>query len=167
LHGYLIDTQIVSYWFNKSRPEHANVSAHVAALPAGTPLRVSVITVGEIAFGHASTSQPNLQKQAEFNQFIRDHFPEPLEVSRFTPPFYGELRALIFKKFPPQGKKQRRPEQCFDPVTATELGIDENDLWIVSQAYEHNLVLATHDKMKKIRGLVSPQVAFEDWTEPI
>lgn len=167
MRGYLIDTQTVSYWFDTTLSQHPNVRAHVESLPAETPLRVSVVTLGEIAFGHASTSKPDAAKQAAFNKFVRDKFPAPLTITRSTTICYGEVRALLFKTYPPKGRKQRRPEQCFDPVTAKELGIDENDLWIASQAYEHNLVLVTNDGMARIRNVAAHLLSVENWTEPI
>jgi PIN domain nuclease of toxin-antitoxin system len=98
LHGYLIDTQIVSYWFNESLPQHGNVCDHINALPSNTPLMVSAITIGEIAFGHAITAKPDLAKQAAFNKFVKKHFPFPLAITKSTTIYYGELRAELFRK---------------------------------------------------------------------
>ncbi len=165
--GYLIDTQTVSYWFAESCPQHANVKAHVMALDPASQFRVSVVTIGEIEFGHSFTSAPDLIQQQEFRNFIRETFHAPLEISRFTPICYGEIRTLLFKKYPPKSPKHRRPEQCFDPITATELGIDENDLWIASQAYEHGLVLVTNDRMTRIRDVAGHLLDVENWTDPI
>lgn len=55
---------------------------------------------------------------------------------------------------------------CFDPVTAKELGIDENDLWIAAQSIEHNLILVSNDKMARIREVAGPVLDVEDWTKP-
>ena len=167
MRGYLIDTQTVSYWFDENLPQHRNVCEHVNALPDDAPLVVSAITVGEIAFGHAITMKPDAGKQAAFNKFVQRHFPLPLAITKSTATYYGQLRAELFKRYPPQGKKQRRPEQCFDPVTALELGIDENDLWIASQAYERNLVLVTNDCMVRIRDVAGHLLAVENWTNPV
>ena len=144
MRGYLLDTQTICYWFDDHAPEYVNVNAHIRKVPADSPLMVSVITLGEIEYGHCLAEIPDLKKQEEFRKFLEDTFPSPLEISIFTPRYYGEIRALLFTKYPPKGKN-RRPEQCHDPATASELGIDENDLWIASQAYEHNLVLVTND----------------------
>jgi len=165
--GYLLDNQTVNFWFNQKLPEHANVAAHVNALAPGTPLNTSVIVLGEIAFGHRRAVPPDLAKQQALNAFLRDQFPEPLHISKHTPMYYAEIRALLFKTFPPQGKRQAHPERCFDKVTATELGIEENDLWITSQAYEHNLVLVTHDKLVRIREVAGHLIVVEDWTDPL
>lgn len=54
-------------------------------------------------------------------------------------------------------------------TTAPELGIDENDLWIVAQAVERNLVLVTSDKMRRIRKTIRELHSgfrVEDWAKP-
>ena len=165
MRGYVIDTQTVCYWFDDQAPEHANVWAHIRKVPADWPLMVSVITLGEIEYGHCLTQAPDLPKQKEFRKFIQETFPEPLQITESTPPYYAQIRALLFQKYPPQGKKTH-PEQCYDPSTGSELGIDENDLWIASQAYEHNLVLVTNDKMKRIRAVTGTLLDIENWTDP-
>jgi len=167
LRGYLIDTQIISFWFNRNLPEHGNVCDHINALPDSAPLLASVISLGEIAFGHAITAAPDPAQQAAFSKFLQENFPFPLAVTRFTVEYYSRLRAALFRKYPPRGKKQRRPEQYFDPITSEELGIDENDLWIASQACERTLVLVTHDKMCRIRDVAAQLLTVENWTDPI
>lgn len=166
MHGYLVDTQTVSYWFDARLPQHRSVSAHIDALPSNALLGVSAITIGEIAFGHAITAKPDIAKQAAFTTFLQQHFPMPLPVTKSTTIYYSQLRSALFKKYPPRGKRKRRPEQCFDPIKALELGIDENDLWIASQAFEHNLVLVTNDSMERIRDVAGPLLTVENWTNP-
>lgn len=56
-----------------------------------------------------------------------------------------------------------------DPISALALGIDENDLWLVSQAAEMNLVFVTKDGMHKIRDAVDevcPDLSIENWCQP-
>lgn len=161
-----MDTQTAVFWQDMARPQHANVDAHVAAVPTGSVIFVSVVTLGEIQFGHQSTTTPDPIKQAKLNTFLQQSFPPALQVSRHTSQPYGTIRALLFQKYPPPGKRQRRPEQCFDPITSLELGIDENDLWIAAQAVEHNMVLVTHDRMVRIRDVAGHLLAVEDWTQP-
>lgn len=166
MQGYLIDTQTVSYWFDAKVSQHKNVCDHINGLPAGAPLMASVITLGEIAFGHAIAEKPDANKQAAFNAFVQTKFPLPIAITRTTIPYYAAMREAIFKKYPPRGKRQKRPEQCFDPITAMELGIEENDLWIAAQACEHKLVLVTNDGMARIRDIAIDLLTVENWTEP-
>ncbi len=77
---------------------------------------------------------------------------------------YGDLRARLFEKFAPKKRRRKglRPEELIDPVTAKELGIQENDLWIAAQAIERNLVLVTNDAMARIQEVAS-ELKVEDW----
>ena len=84
MHGYLIDTQTVSYWFDANLPQNKNVCDHVNALPSDAPLMVSAITIGEIAFGHTITTKPDAGKQAAFSEFVQKHFPFPLAITKST-----------------------------------------------------------------------------------
>lgn len=73
----------------------------------------------------------------------------------------------MFERFAPNDKKRKglRPEQLCDPVTSLELGIQENDLWIVAQAITYGLVLVTNDKLKRISEVISDELHIENWTE--
>ena len=82
-----------------------------------------------------------------------------LPIDRHVSDVYGELRVALFERYIRKGKN-KRPEQLIDPVTATEIGIDENDLWIVAQAITHNLTLVTNDKMHRIFTVTPKEVNF-------
>ncbi|UCE58409.1 MAG: PIN domain-containing protein [Phycisphaerales bacterium] len=164
--GYLLDTNIVKYWHDTRCPEHGLVAARVEQLDERAPLYVSVITLGEIEFGHRAESPITTESQREFSSFVSERLPDRLKVDRHSVSHYGDLRARLFEKYAPIGKraKVKRPEQLIDPVTAKTLGIQENDLWIAAQALERNLVLVTHDKMDHIRKVAS-ELRIEDWAE--
>ncbi|MCH7920211.1 MAG: hypothetical protein IIC50_19795 [Planctomycetes bacterium] len=73
------------------------------------------------------------------------------------------LRAALFDKYAPKkNRKGLRPEQLIDPVTSKGLGVQENDIWIASQALEHNLVLVTNDQMNHLREVAS-DLRVENW----
>lgn len=164
MRGYLLDTNIISYWFQPETSENRNVVTHIGGLDEGTPLRVSAITLGEIEFGHRVAPTAGSPIQAQFNQFVQTQLPDVLDVRRTTRTYYGQIRARLFKKYAPQhGRKALRPEQLVDPVTAKTLGVQENDIWIAAQALEYNLVLVTHDRMTRLREAVSDILDIEDW----
>jgi len=148
------------------------VKAAADARAADSPVYVSVITRGEIVYGHAMNPAGAGTKRDEFVAFLRGQLPQILQVSRHTAEPYGHIRAGLVEKFPPGGgwsrKGKRRAEQLYDPIAGRELGLDENDLWIVAQAVERNLVLVTSDKMMRIRETARelyPNLRFEDWAE--
>jgi predicted nucleic acid-binding protein len=160
----LLDTNIVSFWFNeKKNPEHARLVRHIEALPGGTPLRISAITLGEIEYGYRTLHTQNTALEAGFNQFVREQLPEVLRVQETTKTYYGSLRAQLFERYvPKKGKKALRLVQLTDPITDQRLGIQENDLWIAAQAIEYNRVLVTHDRMQHLQEVKS-DLKIEDW----
>lgn len=163
MQGYLLDTNIVAYWFYANRPEHRSVNQHIQGLPAGTPLVISVITLGEIEFGFRAAPAVNILSQEAYLEFIERELPMVLEIRKTTRESYGQLRVRVFEKYAPKNNKNKiRPEQLVDPITGEKLGIDENDLWIAAQALEHNLILVTADKMARIRD-VCKDLRVENW----
>ena len=167
MHGYLLDTNIVTYWFDVRRSEHRCVMRYIQALPEAAPLMISAITLGEIEFGlqvsHINTPEKEAS-QVELRAFIETTFPMVLDVTKATRISYGALRASVFEKYAPKEKRRRslRPEQLVDTVTSQELGIQENDLWIAAQALEYNLVFVTNDRMERIQD-VSADLQVRNW----
>jgi predicted nucleic acid-binding protein len=165
--GYLLDTCIVSVWYDETKPKHSQVLAAVKNLAADTPLAISAITLGEIEYGlHIPGGAAHLDHD-EYRRWIADKLPRVLDVTTSTARlYYGPLRARLFDKYARNRKSKKvRAEQIVDPTTGEELGIDENDLWIAAQAIEHKLVLVTHDKMARIRGMARDEFSLriEDW----
>jgi tRNA(fMet)-specific endonuclease VapC len=172
---YLLDTNILSYWYETSRPEHVKVLDRVDAVKLPDPvtkyvprLYVSIITLGEIAYGHRVAPAPDTAKQAEFTRFVREQVPQVLEIVADVAEHYGELRAWLFENCGPSVKKSKakRAEELVNPTTGKELGIDENDIWIAAQAKTHNFVLVTHDargNFNQVLKQFAPALTIEDW----
>lgn len=55
--GYLLDTNIIAYWFDSERDEHERVVRRIKPLSPETPLTISAITWGEIQYGHQLVSE--------------------------------------------------------------------------------------------------------------
>ena len=166
MQGYLLDTNIISYWFDESRAQHGRVVKCIAELPPEAPLRISAVTLGEIEYGRSAAGAGDKDAQAEIAAFMERQLPAVIDIRRSTAIYYGPLRARLFDKFAPKAlRKARWPEQCIDPVTSLQLGVQENDLWIAAQAMEHNLTLVTHDKMSRLRQILDEDMSleFEDW----
>jgi tRNA(fMet)-specific endonuclease VapC len=157
--GYLLDTNVIFRW----QSGHATILTKIASLPVNAPLRVSVITLGEIRFGYAKNPATDQNKRDEFERWLKETFPNPLPLTQDTTQYYGDIRAQLFRQYPPCGRKENHPEMCYDKITAKELAIDENDLWVASQALEHNLVLVSNDRMKRIRTAAGNVLDIEDW----
>jgi predicted nucleic acid-binding protein len=174
---FLLDTQTIWYWHSSGCPQHAAVIANVAALrqlalslEVKPKLLVSVVTLGEIEFGHRVALAPNLAAQAAYVKFVGEELPSPFELSSDATAAYGELRTRLFNKYAPGAKRRpkMRPEQLLEPVTAKELQIQENDLWLCAQAVAHRMVLVTNDRMTSIRNIaagMNPPLIVQDWTK--
>lgn len=168
--GYLLDTNTIRNWFDGEAGHFPAVKAAAEERADDSPLYVSAITIGEIEFGHSLNPAGAGTKRDDFVGFVRKQLPQILRVSKHTGEPYGRIRAKLAEKFPPVGgwTKKRRPEQLYDPVAARELGMDENDLWILAQAVERNLVLVTSDGMARIREAICElyrDFRFEDWAK--
>ncbi len=178
MRDFLIDTNIWEYWWNENRePEHSHVCQRVSELKAasdetGIPLRVwiSSVTWGEIEYGYRAMTQKERSFEVEFRRFIHALAPKEFLVDKHITEDYGRIRAGLFEKYGPNDKKRKglRPEQLIDPVTSLQLQIQENDLWIVSQAIARNLTLVTNDR-KSLRPLLEvarDELHIENWAAP-
>lgn len=174
MQDYLLDTNIISYWYNTASEPHARIVACVAAARQPDPqtkyvsrLYVSVVTLGEMEYGHRVAHAPDHAKQSAYAKFVQQQCPVALEMTRHVAEQYGEMRAWLFNNCGPTAKKSKakRAEQLVYPVTGNELGIDENDIWIAAQAKTHNLVLVTHDaggNFPKVLKQFAPVLTMED-----
>jgi len=175
---FLIDTQTISYWYDTACRQHPAVVANIESLQKQVEslghkprLLVSVITLGEIEFGHRVNPSTDPDLQAEYLKFVGEQLPERLEITEETAAFFGELRKRLFDKYAP-GQKRRpkmRPEQLIEPLTSRELGIQENDLWLCAQALTYDMVLVTNDAMRRIRAVsrgMQPALLIQNWATP-
>ncbi len=157
MHVFLLDTCVWSNWFDVKKEQHMNVKSHIQKLPSDSVLGISIISWGEVAYGHKvnllkANSLDETPIQTEYIQFIKSKRPKTFEIDIHTANKYGELRALLFEKHAPKKRKSGlRPEQLINPITSREIGIQENDLWIAAQAITRNLTLVTNDKLNRIR----------------
>jgi len=173
---YLLDTNILDYWYNPARREHQNVLARVELVrrpDAGSGyvsrLFTSVVTLGEMEYGHRAVLSPDVAQQRAFARFVHKQYPEALEVTAHVAEQYGELKAWLFNNCSPNARrsKARRVEELVEPTSARELGIQENDVWIAAQALTHNLTLVTHDSRGSFGRLLTAYrhtLRVEDWT---
>jgi len=160
--GFLLDNNAVHKWATQD----AVVVAHFnAAAAAGALIETSVITFGETNCGHRRSAGTDLARRAACMNWILKQFVRPLEITRATAEYYGELKAELFNRYPPR-TKTRFVDGCYDHVSGREIGVDENDVWLAAQAIEHNLILVSDDKMKHIRTAAGVMLRVENWQKP-
>jgi predicted nucleic acid-binding protein len=151
--GYLLDTNHIDPLFR----QEPGIAAKYNAVPADWQIRISTITLGEIEAGNLLAEPADAQKQEDLNKFLNEYFiATALCVEVTTRLDYGILVARILEKHPRPSKSIKLRKHLY------ELGVDINDLWIVSIAREHNLTVCTDDDMPVIRE-AAHDVEFDCW----
>lgn len=175
MRDFLLDTNIWEYWFNrKKEPEHSHVLKHVSELKnrcgeEESPFRVwiSYVTWGELEYGYQAQANKERSLETPFRQFIHKISPVEFVVNKHVACDYGRIRARLFEKCGPKEKKKKglRPEQLIDPVTSLQLRIQENDLWIVSQAITRDFILVTNDRwsLQPLLEVAGDELHIENW----
>lgn len=178
MRDYLLDTQLIWYWYDRACQQHAAVVGNVEALRTLAAsaehkprLLVSVVTLGEIEFGHRVQLGDHAAEQEAYMRFVNEQLPDRLELTEDAVRAYGEIRSRLFNKHAPgeMRKPKMRPEQLVDPVNSLNLQIQENDLWLCAQAVGHAMVLVSNDAMKPIIATVKgmqPPLLVQNWTMP-
>jgi tRNA(fMet)-specific endonuclease VapC len=124
---YLLDTDICSYLRRNDRPR---ITERFATLDREA-VAISVITLGELAFGMAKSANPARAEQG-IAWVMRTM--QVLPMSPQAARFYGDIRASL--------SAMGRP-------------IGPNDLWITAHALAENLILVTNNEreFKRVKGL--------------
>jgi tRNA(fMet)-specific endonuclease VapC len=113
----------------------------------------SVITTCAIVQGElidmAERSQRKETNLVLINRFLTGIYIH--NVDGFTATIYGQLKAALFNQFAPKEKSKRRKTKI------TDLGFDENDLWIAAVALQHGLTIVSADsdfqRIQEVRAL--------------
>jgi predicted nucleic acid-binding protein len=156
---HLLDTNVLRSWVDGNHARHAAVLARVGKL--GDPyIFLSVVTVAEVESGLARPHRLTAQLVGEIRQALRRF--QVLEIDRHACEPYGRMRAWLLGRYAPRIRrgKLRSLSELADPVTDLQLGIQENDLWLASQAVATDSVLVTGDQ--KMRRLVDAATATGD-----
>ena len=154
--GYLLDTNIASAATYEPNKRHQAVKAWLAAI-GDAPVFVSTVTVGEIQYGM------DLARAQREN--ARAPIPAPmltgytlLAIDEQAARVWGRLRATIFDRYAPasrrKGARARSLAGLVDRTSDISLGIQENDLWIVSAAVANGLTFVTADRAAGMRRIV-------------
>ncbi|MBE9007803.1 type II toxin-antitoxin system VapC family toxin [Fortiea sp. LEGE XX443] len=112
-----------------------------------------VIVQGELTYMMENSAQreTNLVSLTEFIEDIRIY-----GVTEDTANIYGQLKAALMRQFGPKEKSKRRKTQV------TDLGFDENDLWIAAIALQYGLSVVSADsdfqRIQQVRTL-----SVESW----
>jgi predicted nucleic acid-binding protein len=151
--GYLLDTNHIDPLFR----QEPGIVARFNAVPQVWQIRLCTITLGELEAGNLIAQPSDAERQESFNQFLNERFiPTALCVEVTTRVDYAQLLARIWDAHPPPTHRVATERHL------NNLGVDINDLWIVSIARERNLIFCTIDRMQVIRD-AAHDVQFDNW----
>ena len=119
---YLLDTNHCSLIFLKNQ----TVLDYIQEV-GETNIATTIITVGELTYmaENSSYKEENLTRIEQFIADIRIYY-----VDDVTAKIYGQIKAGLINKFGPKQKTKRQITKI------TELGFDENDVWIAAITFE-------------------------------
>jgi tRNA(fMet)-specific endonuclease VapC len=128
---YLLDTNHCSLIFLKNQP----VLDYIQEI-GEMNIATTIITVGELTYmaQNFSYKEENLTRIEQFIADIRVYY-----VDDVTAKIYGRIKAGLIHKFGPKQKTKRQITKI------TELGFDENDVWIAAIAIRNQLTLVSAD----------------------
>lgn len=153
MRGYLVDVNHIQAHFDKS----AAFFARLRSVPASDLLSLCAVSLGEIRAGHEMSTTTNEQRRHDFETFVIDQYLHvSLEVTASTTSYYASIMGRVWGKHKPANSRIGTDSHLLS------LGIDINDVWLVASAWEHGLIVLTHDKMRFIREAV-PEVQFDSW----
>jgi tRNA(fMet)-specific endonuclease VapC len=170
---YLLDTSVATIAWDGLHKEHSQIRARLAAL-GDDPIFVCAISIGEKEYG----LQVYTHIDPARSQAVRDAWRQyqVLSIDHHTATTYGQLRGALFQLYATKKSrdriKEKRPENLLDKTTGRELGIQENDLWIVSVAVQYDLRLITRDSgegMRRVLGVANDQLGYnraDVWAVP-
>lgn len=145
--GYLLDTSVASAVFDEGHRAHTEIRKHLEQFGEGV-IYICTVSVGEIKYGLKVAPSIDSGRQAMVHGAMTQY--ECLDIDLHCAEAYSDIRAALFKKYSPRDRRNRLAEKHIEdlaePTTGKELGIDENDLWIVSAAVEYNLIFITRDQ---------------------
>jgi predicted nucleic acid-binding protein len=128
---------------------------------------ISAIALAEADVGCCIGEKDKSEAREAMATFILGHGFRIEPVTQHTAPYYGALKAALWRQFQP--KRLRWPEKWKDKPTGADMGVEEPDLLMVAQAIEHGYVFVTGDGMDRIREVLTnarEQLEFEDWSSP-
>lgn len=167
----LLDTTVATAIWDLNHPAHSNFYARVSAFGESI-VRISVVTVGEALYGLAVSPAAAPERHEAVKAAMSAYAAWPID--HHVAEVYAELRGRLFVRHSPRDVRGRltkkQPEELIDQTTAKALGIQENDLWIISVAVTYNLRFITcDDSLSRILELATEHMDYtraEIWSWP-
>jgi tRNA(fMet)-specific endonuclease VapC len=152
---YLLDTNIASIFWDKKHPDQSKAEQFIRNEEAkGSIFYASCIAIAETRYGLTLYSNIDTTRKALVESNING-LKLVKGITKHTTNYYAEIKAEIFRKYAPKGKKgtitKKNPKWLMDASTGVILNIEENDLWLAACALEASFTLVSEDKMDWIK----------------
>lgn len=152
--SYLLDTSVATAAWYQRDPRHDAVRDWLEEAGSDTVF-ISAVSIAESEYGlNVGSADSTVQHQV---REARDSF-KVLDIDRHTAKTYGKIRGFLFNSYAPRNSRNRiasrYAEDLRERTSGKELGIQENDLWIVSVAVRYNMILVTADRKGGMRRIV-------------
>lgn len=145
---YLLDTNIFSLIIN----QNIKIIEQIQIIKEENTA-ISIITLGELYFMVENS------KNKESNLILLNSCINSVTIfyiDKETTNIYGLIKTKILEKYAPKEKSKRKK------VKITELGFDENDLWISAIALRNDLTVVSLDSDFERIKLVA-NIKLEKW----
>jgi predicted nucleic acid-binding protein len=148
--AFLLDTSILSVYLDPAHGFHAPMSSALNSLPSDAPRYISAVALAELTFGAdlaRALGKGDLPVLREKIRKARGY--AVLDVTHHTAAAYAAIKSKMAVKYLEKLLRRDRPkylEDWVDRATGKALGVDENDLWMCSQAKERGLDFVTNDQ---------------------
>jgi predicted nucleic acid-binding protein len=163
--AYLLDTSVATIAWDGLHKEHAQIRGRLVEL-GDDAIFVCAISIGEKEYGLRVYQHIDAAR----SQAVRDAWRQyqVLQIDHHTAITYGQLRGALFRLYATKKSrdrvKEKQPEDLRDKTTGRELGIQENDLWIVSIAAQYDLRFITRDDgggMRRVLGVAKDEFGYD------
>ena len=143
----LLDTNFISVLFDPRRGNYQAVQNRARAFAQSDLVFLSAVVLAELRYGMEAAQRAG-QDVTHIRQTLTQAGRYPLaEVGRHTAEAYGDVKARLAANYLDLSSRTPRwLEDWKDRASSKVLQIDENDLWIVSQAIERDYLLVTCDQ---------------------
>ncbi|MBK1990621.1 type II toxin-antitoxin system VapC family toxin [Sphaerospermopsis aphanizomenoides BCCUSP55] len=145
---YLLDTNHCSLIFLKNQ----NVLDYIQEVGEQN-LATTIITVGELTYmaENSRYQAENLTRLEEFLADIKIYY-----IDDETAKIYGQIKSGLINKFGPKQKTKRQTTKI------SQLGFDENDVWIAAIGIRNQLTLVSADTdFIRIKTVIN--FSLENW----
>jgi predicted nucleic acid-binding protein len=145
---YLLDTNIVTYLYQKSFPMHSIVKKHLLSLPHDHEVYVSVLSIYELEYGTSVTENDDIKDMfSKLKTSVRQDFPI-LPLPADGSEVFGFLKAQYAKH---------------TGITKDAAKRHDIDFMLAASAISEKAVMVSNDRIFEQMKKIYPGFSYENW----